>query len=387
MMSTPRRSMLCRTAVLAIAIGVIAMPRPASGSTEPWGIDPEWSSPAPDEARVIAADGSGVIAVGRGGEVQSLDTNGRQQWVDELGRVTTIDPVAIDANLVVVPVNDEMFVALDRATGAPRWTHRAPRAHEASIGVDTSAHLIVATITSTGRLEALEGATGAVRWSTVLPPDDDTFAQRSWITDARVVVAWGGASALHIRAFDATDGRLVWSRDSEKSGTLPTVAAHSLVFAENTVFIGKRRVIARLRSLDVATGTERWSHRVRGPFWPHFDTAADNNDVAVADEMGRVTLLDAATGRVRWHHATKRLQLEVSPRLFGGVVAITTYGTGLAALARVDGSSLANSRPGPVQYSVTIEASASAGDRLYLLVQGSEGRSQVWALGPLVASS
>ena len=220
----------------------------------------------------------------------------------------------------------------------------------------------------------------------MLPPDDDTFAQRTWIADGRVVAAWGGASALHVRAFDAGDGRLVWSRDAAKTGTLPAVNSHSLVFAENTEFIGKRRVIARVRSLDVTTGTERWSHRVRGPFWPHFDTAADDVDVAVVDDKGRVTLLDAATGRVRWRQATKRLQLEVSPRLFGEVVAITTYGTGLAALARADGSSLANSQPGPVQYSVTIEASAAAGDRLYLLVQDSEGQAQVWALGPLVAS-
>ena len=387
MMSTQRRSMLCRIAVVAIALGIIAMPRPASGSTEPWGIDPEWSSPAPDEARVLAADGSGVIAVGRGGEVQSLDTSGRQQWGNDLGQVTTIDPVAVDANLVVVPVNYETFVALDRATGAPRWTHRAPRAHEASIGVDASAHLIVATISSTGRLELLDGSTGAVRWSAVLPPDDDTFAQRSWIVASRVVAAWGGASALHIRAFDAVDGRLVWSRDAAKTSTLPAVNSSSVVLAENTKFIGKRRVIARVRSLDVNTGTERWSRRVRGPFWPHFETAADDVDVAVVGEEGRVTLLDAATGRVRWRQATKRLQLEVSPRLFGEVVAITTYGTGLAALARADGSLLANSQPGPVQYSVTIEASAAAGDRLYLLVQGSEGQAQVWALGPLVASS
>jgi outer membrane protein assembly factor BamB len=189
-----------------------------------------------------------------------------------------------------------------------------------------------------------------------------------------------------VRAFDARDGRLIWSRDAAKTGTLPAVNSNSVVFAENIKFVGERRVIARVRSLDVTTGTERWSHRVRGPFWPHFETAADDVDVAVVDDRGQVTLLDAATGRVRWRRATKRMQLEVSPLLFGEVVAITAYGTGLAALARADGSSLANAQPGPVQYSVTIQASAAAGDRLYLLVQAHDGQAEVWALGPLVAS-
>jgi len=70
-------------------------------------------------------------------------------------------------------------------------------------------------------------------------------------------------------------------------------------------------------------------------------------------------------------------------RLLDDVVAITTYGTGLTALVRSDGSSVVNSIPGPVQYAFTIEASAAAGGRLYLLVQGHDGRAQVWALGPL----
>jgi outer membrane protein assembly factor BamB len=385
MMSTQYRSFVCSLAVLAVAFGMTVMVHPADATKNPEFLDPVWSAPvpAPDQARVLAADAAGVIAVGRGGEVQSIDADGRQRWRVELGQVTTIDPVAIDSSLVVVPVNDEAFVALERSTGARRWTRSVPQARVAGIGRDAAGASIVATMTATGQLDLLDGATGMVRWTSMLPVRSDAFAERVWLTQGRVIAAWGGVRDMLVAARDVHDGRTIWAEAAANTATLPAVSSDSVVFAENVKFIGKHRVIGRVRSLDVVSGVERWHRRVRGPFWPHFETAADAAGVVIVDDKGRITLLDARTGRVRWQQATKRRQLEVSPRLLDDVVAITTYGTGLTALVRSDGSSVVNSIPGQVQYAFTIEASAAAGDRLYLLVQGHDGRAEVWALGPL----
>lgn len=380
------RLLACPLAVLATVFASLAMPRPAAATEEPWAIDPAWTAPIPDEARVVAADASGVIAVGRGGEVQSFDANGTQRWLVDIGQATTVDPIALDANLVVVPSDYESFVALDRATGARRWVHPAQHAQWANIGIDATGHPIVTALTALGRLDVLDGLTGALRWTVALPFDHNTLTARAWVVEGRVVVAWGSVYNLKVRAFDAGDGRLMWTADAPISATLPAVNADSVVFAENVKRVGKYGMISRVRSIDAATGATRWSRRVHGAFWPRFDVAADAAGVAVVDARGTITLLDANTGRIRWRRATKRRQLEVSPRLLGQVVAITTYGTGLQALSRSDGSALANAMPGPVQYSATIEASAVAGDRLYLVVQSYDGQAQVWALSPVFAS-
>jgi len=64
----------------------------------------------------------------------------------------------------------------------------------------------------------------------------------------------------------------------------------------------------------------------------------------------------------------------------GSVVAMATYGTGLTVLSAADGRAVAAEGVEDDQIAMTIEATAAAADRLYLLVHWPWGDPEVWML-------
>src|SRR5205085_5579083 len=174
-------------------------------------------------------------------------------------------------------------------------------------------------------------------------------------------------------------GAPTWRNDAPHFGSAPTLTDEAVVFAAN---LRKERgaIVARVRSLSVLDGSQRWARDVRGrsPYVTSVATAADERGVAVVDLDGRVTMLDARRGRLRWRRATDRRQYEAIPVVVGGTFVLPTYGTGLTALGVRRGDVVENDEPGVVQTQVTIEATAAAGDRLYVLVQYGNGDGGVW---------
>jgi outer membrane protein assembly factor BamB len=284
--------------------------------------------------------------------------------------------------VVVIAVDEGRVVALDRATGAQRWQHDASNVHASAFGDD-----VIAIVTASGTLEVLDAADGTNRWTASVSLVGRLVSARVWVAAGRVVAAWTDHSGSHLRAFDRAAGSPIWADDAPDFASMPAVHDGYVVFAANVRRDGRRHVVAEVRSLAVGDGGTRWSRelrRTRG-YWAAVSAASGGSAVAVVDLDGRVTALDARTGTVRWRRATGRRQYQADPLIVGGVFAMTTYGSGLTALGITDGAVVENDEPGVVQTLVTIEASAAAGDRLYLLVRSGNGDGGVWMLRPAAA--
>jgi outer membrane protein assembly factor BamB len=340
-----------------------------------------WSANAPLEPAAIAADSAGVVVVGTNGSVVALDPAGSDQWRMDLGTHLRESFATVSDELVVLSVDRSRFVALDRVTGAHRWTYDAPDARGSSIGTGPDGP-IVATVTIGGSVAVLEGSTGVPRWDVDVSVADGAVAFRSFVSAERVLVAWADTAGSHVRAFVAGDGALAWSRDAPNFASMPVVDGDSVFFAENERRDQADRFVSRVRSLSVIDGTERWSSglRSRWPFWAALATAASEEFVAVVDLNGRITVLDTTTGQERWHVPTRLRQYEGAAHIVNGVFAMPTYGTGLTVLSAGDGSAVEVDDVGEVQTGMTIAGTAAVGDRLYLLVGWSWGDAEVWML-------
>lgn len=368
--------------IAAAAVAVLAatpIVASAKASPDPRRIDRAWAAPALDEPRSMAADTEGVVVVGRGGMMLALGTAGREQWRADLGRGAFSEAITLGGELVVAS-NRARLVALNRRSGAWRWEHPSTEVRASAIGDG-----FVATIAATGGLELLDATSGATRWSGDVGVVGDLVKARVWLVAGRVVAAWADDVGSHLRGVDQASGAPVWADDAPHFASMPAVRnGESVVFAANERRDQRKRVVARVRSLSVIDGVERWSREIRGRwgYWAAVDTAESGWNVAVVDLDGRVTMFDGRTGTVRWRRATHRRQYEASPKILGGAFVLTTYGTGLTALGVTRGSVVDNDEPGVVQTLVTIEASAAVGDRLYLLIRYRRGDGGVWMLHP-----
>lgn len=129
-------------------------------------------------------------------------------------------------------------------------------------------------------IHALNAADGLVAWraksGTLTAP---LLAYQGWII---------AASEGHLAAYRAADGTEVWKQPSGPQRTRATIEGNYLYVPLDN---------GRLRSLDLATGTLRWEHRLRGA--PGEVLAfADRVYVGSADKS--FSCLDADDGEVEW---------------------------------------------------------------------------------------
>lgn len=356
--------------------------RPSSSRIEPW-----LTRDATADPQTIAADDEGVVALGRRGDVIAYDAAGDMTWRLDAGpdTTTTRDPIALGEGIVLVLVHDTVagtgVRALDRADGRVRWEVASPDPRAAAVGRSPGGPVVVAVVAGSGTLSLLDAADGSTRASVPLGFDDLSFEPSVQIHGGVVVVSWLHDGISELRAADLATGTTSWTRSNALLSARPAIADDLVVVVENTRI--ERDVFeAEVRGLDLVTGAEVWSTPVAGPFVPTLRVAVADDLAAFVDVRGRVTAIDPGTGSVRWVRATKRLQLEATPWIVRGVVAMTTYGTGLVAVAAHDGGSVDNEVPGPVQTAMTIEDSTAAGGSLLLLVRRPAGEGEIWWLGP-----
>jgi outer membrane protein assembly factor BamB len=344
-------------------------------------LDHVWSSAAVDEPRALAADASGVVAIGDGAVV-ALDLNGGEQWRVDMDDARLRDPLALGAGVVALSVGGAQVVALDRASGARRWEVAVADIEALGIGLGSDGRERVLVVTRTGALTVLDAANGVASWVAAFGADGEVVRARAFVSTDRVLVAWTDQAGAHLRAFGVSDGALVWGDEAPNLFSMPVVDAERVFFAANERLDRKQRAIARVRSLAVADGTELWSRRVRGRFgyWSGTLTAANEEVVSLVDLNGKVTVLDATTGEVWWRRATGQRQLEAEPHVLGTVVAMSTYGTGVAALSAASGAAVMPEDVEAGSTAMTIQATAAAGHRLYLLVEWPWGDPEVWML-------
>ncbi len=363
---------------------------PSGASSErapsPRALDRRWVAPGPDQPTGIAADRLGAIAVGRYGDVAAVDLDGRERWTQTYAHSgeQVLTAPAVGGDLAALALSPGRVVAVDRPSGAMRWSAAAHDPYAIDVADDGGS---VAVVGYGGEVELLAGQDGATRWSATLAFGEAAYPSPVEVRKAAIVTGWADRGGMHVEAFDPATGQVLWQSVAPLFAGTPAVLSSSVVVAENTAIGGKRNVEGRVRRLDLRTGAEMWSRAVDGPFIPEVRAAVSHGVAIVLDRPGRMTGLDLDDGTVRWRVRTRREQYDAVPRPVGRAVAMLTYGTGLVALALRDGATVANDAPGPVQYRVTFPGSAAVGGRLYLVAGRSRGAGEIWMLSTSLAGS
>jgi outer membrane protein assembly factor BamB len=226
---------------------------------------------------------------------------------------------ADDAGRYACRDQDVAVHALDGATGATRWT--APT--QAWVLIPSDRVLVFAHPEAVG---ALDVATGRPVWEMTRPSSANHAID---VDNGTVVtVAQEGepsdplAFPLKVIALDAATGARLWtSEQHEFVGTLHAVAGGGAAY-----YCQDERLVAR----EARTGAERWTAPVVGM---NATVLGATEDFVVVQDSGLV-VLDAATGRRCWG-----ANWQVSSVAFAGglLVVQTTVGTSRARLSAVHG--------------------------------------------------
>ena len=162
-----------------------------------------------------------------------------------------------------------------------------------------------------GRVVALNAATGAVVWSSVLPshppsPTGSTFVVAPPTVSGSVVVA--GTDEGYIYALSRTDGTILWNipptpPSPGNTNNVPTGDIRPLVAVGSTVYAGSGTgwVVA----IDVPSGRARWTVLPEQYYGTAAWLTADAQSVYVVHPYGQMTALNATDGSVRWQIGTK----------------------------------------------------------------------------------
>ena len=195
---------------------------------------------------------------------------------------------AIDRGLAITQEQrggNEMVVAYDLMTGAPRWSHGDALRYDSVIAGDgpratpTISGAYVATLGSTGRLNVLDFRTGRRLWSKDIAADNQASSPE-WgrsgsplILDGKVIVSAGGGDGKSLVAYEAGTGARVWSGGSDDSGYASPIVMNLL--GRPQVVILNRVTLA---GHDPATGAMLWSQ----PWVPQPNVAMP---IRVADDL------------------------------------------------------------------------------------------------------
>jgi|CXWL01.1.fsa_nt_gi outer membrane protein assembly factor BamB len=195
-----------------------------------------------------------------------------QRWQRPLG--SGYAGIAVVGELLVTAGragDEDVVVALATADGSERWrASLGPTyaghdgSHDGPIATPAVAGDQVFAVSAHGRLVALDGASGAVRWSRDLPAElKEPAPFYGHGSSPRVVgdsvVVWMGDETGKVACFDRTTGALRWKRLEEAVGAQSPVVA-TLAGKEQIVVIGGTSVAG----LDPADGTVLWRLEHKG---------------------------------------------------------------------------------------------------------------------------
>lgn len=320
-------------------------------------------------SQVIVADGQGVIST------YGVD-DGTRGWEVRLDELTGEVLPAIDDHTVLLSAVDQ-FIALERTTGATRWsvpTDPAPAAGDGrslAMGValvgDPSragAPAIAVTASDTGVLRGRRIDDGSEVWAVA---GDGWLAGPMAVhnpSGAVVVISQTPHAAL-VRVLDGLTGATRWSREIAPDPAAPVIAGDVLILAAGGDD-GSGRA-GWIESLDLATGRERWSTELPAGFEPYqvpaVDTAA--GEVALVDRMGTASLIELATGRIRWQVATEGVIIAGRVALTDGFMAFTNSKREVMVLERDTGRRWGKITRDQEPRSLPISI-AHVGDRLFV---------------------
>jgi outer membrane protein assembly factor BamB len=202
-----------------------------------WPATASYSSPAVwSGLAIVGTTDSNVIAF------DSQSCAGR--WVAPTGSVVYSSP-AIGEGRVVVGTLDGGVLAFDGHTGDRLWHDPLPGSFFGSATISGGVAFIAS---QDGRVYALDIHTGAVRWS-AKPSGNSGVGGSPAVAGGRVFVGDAGGGG-HMRAYRATDGKLLWT--VRNTGMI----AGSAAVHDGVVFIGGG---ATLHALRASTGSRIWA--------------------------------------------------------------------------------------------------------------------------------
>jgi outer membrane protein assembly factor BamB len=248
------RNLFLRPAVLenavfaAAADGTVVRLAPDSGQVV-WKTDVK--------SRLSAGVGSDgfTIAVGTSrGELIALGADGKEIWRTQAGG-ELLSPPLVGRGLVIVRSTDYRVTAYDAANGKRRWNYQrasTPLTLRSLVELGFAGELVIAGFPG-GRLVALSGKNGAVRWDVaVSEPRGATEVERiadvvgaPWVSGGEVCAA---SYQGRVACLDAANGSLRWA--SELSASSGPVGDDQRVY----VVDAKSNVVAFRR----AAGANAW---------------------------------------------------------------------------------------------------------------------------------
>lgn len=302
-----------------------------------------WQVPTPGRLTVYTTPsvvGGVVYAVtgptsDRADTVFALDAaTGRQLWATDVGTSVFAGPAVGDGLVIVGNADDGKLIALDAATGEPRWTYT--RTGDYFIGgasiVGGAVYIATTDGNGGGSMLALDAASGALRW------ENSTHGDGQGSTPAvygDLVIA-GSHGLGFVAAYDAATGKAVWHY-----GVNGAVSASVLVTDDGYV-IGGSQLDRRIWALDAATGDLVWQA-----------AAGANVTTSAAYAQGNLVIADA-NGDLYAFHPTGKIAGTVSgpDGPVAATIRVQETGEQTTADPRTGQFSL-DHRPGPVTVTVT----------------------------------
>jgi outer membrane protein assembly factor BamB len=273
------------------------------------GREPLWR--VPGAARGTPAyDGDTAYFLSREREVVAVDVrSGGVRWRTDTG-VTSEDAVfgatTAGTTLAIAGANvvggDWDVIGFDRASGARRWTYRAPGGDGPGLFLGTAAGGIVFAGSPGGRVYAIDALTGQPKWITPIE-------EREWTSvfppvAAGDIVAVGYSTYRNpsiggLAVLDAASGRLRWRSEFPKARERwqhTNLAGGPLVVDD--LIIGSAGD-GNIYAFDRSTGAFRWA-------FPRLANLVDDHQTAVGTDTdhraivraGRLIIAGSATGYV-----------------------------------------------------------------------------------------
>ncbi|MET9914980.1 PQQ-binding-like beta-propeller repeat protein [Streptomyces sp. NPDC006476] len=207
-------------------------------STEGW---PSHQAAGPNDKIYVATNTGWLYRVDR--------TTGESDYSEKIAG--QLNGVVAANNHVYLSTFREGFIALDPATGAPRWSHPT-KGNVPGAAVDSGlAYLTVGYGTSPstygGKLVALDVQTGKTAWSasfdSLIQAGPTLAGGQLHVTDNRGTV----------QAFQASDGHRLWQRDVEAD------VSSGVTYDGESLYVGTWRGVT---ALALRTGQVQWSKQV-----------------------------------------------------------------------------------------------------------------------------
>jgi outer membrane protein assembly factor BamB len=302
-----------RTCVLLVTLMAAA---PASQGQTPSGLTEVWRVPGRVRG-TPALSATTAYVLTRSHAVLAVErSTGDLLWearTEEPGDATMGWKVVLTSDVVVA--GDYNVIGFDRASGALRWRFQPKDGYGAGVYIGDVHNDVVFTGSPAGRMYAIDGRSGALRWSTAVWADQ-TATIFEPVTDGNLLAAgftvfeppsYGGVVAV-----DPSNGKVLWRTPFPEADRLlrPTIFAGGLVLLEDVVIASSGD--GAIYALSRKTGEVVWSiPTLEGPFTgiirsserDYRPLVASHGVLVAGSVTGYVVAYDLASRKERWRHA------------------------------------------------------------------------------------